>query len=147
MKQRSGSALLMVLFVLMGMSMLLLRVHYRCSLLLETVAEREHQLIWYNAAQACMQYAIYVAKANWYHIQDLVNNGQTAHFVTSWSLNAQRKVPARIAFSLLGVDMHILVQIYDEQTTLKRQIACTLEPVEVDGSQVTKVKIYDWCEE
>ena len=146
MKQRSGSALLMVLFVLMGMSMLLLRVHYRCSLLLETVIEREHQLIWYNAAQACMQYAIYVAKANWYHIQDLVNNGQTAHFVTSWSLNAQRKVPARIAFSLLGVDMHILMQIH-EGAALKKQITCTLKIIKVNDGKVDQVKIYDWCEE
>jgi hypothetical protein len=146
MKQRSGSAILMILLVLTGMSMLLLRVHYRCSLLLETVIEREHQLIWYNAAQACMQYAIYLAKADWYHIQDLASNGRSTHFVTSWSLHKQRQVPAHIAFSISDGDMHISVQLYD-QATLKRQITCTLKIIKVDEGKVAQVKIYGWYEE
>lgn len=147
MKQhRIGSALLMILLILAGISTLLLRVHYQCSLLLETVIEREQQLVWYNGTQACMQYALYLAKKNWQYLQDLAGQGAATTFVTSWSLNKQKQVPAHISFRMSGADMHVCVQLYQDNV-VKKQISCALKVVELDDKQmVNKVKIYEWRE-
>ena len=89
MKRRAGSALLVVLLIIVGLSTLLMRIHYRSSLLLETVYEREKQLQWHYATQTFMLYAIHLAKKNWRYIHDQSRDHQLTYHNMPWQVTAQ----------------------------------------------------------
>jgi len=146
MKRHAGGAtLIIVLLVMSGISMLLIRVHYRCSLLLETVIEREKQLKWHFAAQACMQYALKLAVSNWYYIHD--TNKQGVDYITSWYVGQQEQVPLRLAFMAYESDLVVKIAL-SEGPHVREEISCKLKIVQEDREKrvVKKVMIYDWRE-
>ncbi len=149
MKKRAGSALLVVVLVTTMLSSLLWLVQYKVSLLMQTVVERENQLKWYNAAQACMFYAIHLAKANWQHIMMQSSNfkeGRT--FKILWALDHQRKVSTDVWFCAQDEKICLKVELYNESGTLQQQIACSIKPIgaKKGASSVNQVMIDDWKE-
>lgn len=141
MKKRVGSAMLLVLLLAASISAVLIRIYYRCALLQQTVADRQKQFIWRNGAQACMQYAIHLAKANWDYIAT-----QSLEIVAhiSWALGKKLFVPAVISFRSGPKMVYIAIQLYDDMHNVKQQISCLIKLAkEGEGNRVI---IADWCE-
>lgn len=138
MKKKTGSAMVLILLLSASISFVLIRVYYRCALLQQTVADREKQLVWYSGAQACMQYAIQLAKANWDYI---TKDSQELNFAVSWSLGPKKLVPATISFRSEPKAIHIMVQLCDDHNKLQQQVACSIKRAQNKGD---KVVISDW---
>lgn len=148
MKKRSGSALLVVVLVTTMLSSLVWLVQYKVSLLMQTVVERESQLKWYNAAQACMFYAIHLAKANWQHMMQSSSFKEGQTYNIRWALDHQRTVPTNIWLCRQDEIIRLKVELYNESGTLQQQISCSIKPIgaKKDASSVNQVMIYDWKE-
>ncbi len=148
MKRRTGSALLVVLLITAALSTLLMRIHYRSSLLLETVREREKQVQWYYAAQTFMLYAIHLAKKNWRYIHDQSKSHQLTYYDMSWQVTEQTQGKGTMTFSSQEGILHINVQLYDT-SKLKQHLFCTIQSCQSDDQleeQVKKVIIHNWSE-
>lgn len=140
MKKRTGSAMVLVLLLAANISLVLVRIYYRCALLQQTVADREKQLIWYNGAQACMQYAIHIAKANWDYI---TQQSQEQRFDVSWALGKKKLVPAIISFRPDQKTIYITVQLFDN-AKIQNQVSCSIKRAQ--QGKADKVIISDWCD-
>ena len=147
MKRRTGSALLVVLLITAGLSTLLIRIHYRASLLLETVHEREKQLQWYYATQTFMLYAIHVAKKNWRYIHDQSKVHMLSYHDMPWQITEHMQGKGTIIFSSQGDAININVQLYNAHQ-LKQHISCIIRSNQLvqQEEQVEKVTIYNWSE-
>lgn len=148
MKKRTGSALLVVLLITAGLSTLLMRIHHRSSLLLETVRERERQLQWYYATQTFMLYAIHVAKKNWRYIHEQSKAHSLSYHDMPWQVTEQMQGKGAITFSLQGTGIHINVQLYDVHQ-LKQHLSCIVQSHYQSDQlqeQVEKVAIHNWSE-
>lgn len=151
MKRQTGSALLVVLLITAGLSTLLMRIHYRSSLLLETVREREKQIQWYYAAQTFMLYAIHLAKKNWRYIHDQSKAHQLTYHNMLWQVTEQTQGKGTMTFSSQKGTLHINVQLYDT-SQLKQHLFCIIQshqPHQLGDQleeQVKKVIIYNWSE-
>ncbi len=140
MKKRTGSAMVLILLLAASISLVLVRIYYRCALLQQTVADREKQIIWYNGVQACMQYAIHVAKANWDYI---TQQSQEQAFHVSWALSKKRLVPAVISFRPEPKTIHITVQLFDDKD-IQQQVSCSIKRAK--EGKTNKVIISNWCD-
>lgn len=140
MKSRAGFAMVLVLLLAASISLVLVRMYYRCALLQQTVADREKQIIWYSGAQACMQYAIHVAKANWDYV---IQQSQELTFHVSWALGQKKLVPAVISFRPEPKTIHITVQLFDN-SKIQQQVGCAIKRVQ--QGKANKVIISDWCD-
>ncbi len=147
MKRRVGSALLVVLLITAGLSTLLMRIHYRSSLLLETVRERERQLQWYYATQTFMLYAIHIVKKNWRYIHDQSKAHLLAYHDMPWQVTEHIKGHGAMTFSPQEGAIHINVQLYDADQ-LKQHLSCMVHSHQSDQleEQFNKAIIYNWSE-
>lgn len=128
--------MVLVLLLATSISVVLIRIYYRCALLQQTVAAREKQLIFSCGAQACMQYAIYLAKANWDYFA--IQSDELV-FSISWALSKKVFVPAIIVFRSEPKAIHINVQLFDKQQRLQQCVACSIRQ-----TQQGKITIFDW---
>lgn len=147
MRRRAGSALLMVLLIIAGLSALLMRVHYRSSLLLETVREREKQIQWYYAAQTFMLYAIHLAKKNWRYIHEQSSSHELIYNDMPWQITEQIKGQGKMTFSSQETQLHIKVHLYDNGQ-LRQHLACTIRASQGNhlSKQIEGAIIHDWSE-
>ena len=150
MKRRVGSALLVVLLITAGLSTLLMRIHYRSSLLLETVREREKQLQWYYATQTFMLYAIHIVKKNWRYIHDQSKAHLLAYHDMPWQVTEHIKGHGTMTFSSQEGAIHINVQLYD-MSQLKQHLFCIIQShqshqLDQLQEQIEKVVIHNWSE-
>ena len=98
MKARQGSALVLVLCVTSALSILMLRMYWRASLLLQTVVERERDIKMRYATDALMRYAIYMAKHNWSYIIKHTASGKHSEHQFVWEIEAGKKGEAHVVY-------------------------------------------------
>lgn len=108
MKTRQGSALVLVLCVTSALSILMLRMYWRASLLLQTVIEREQDIKKRYATEALMQYAIYMAKYNWHHLIKLVSGDKYSEHQFVWEIEKGKKGDAHVVYKA-GHEKELLV--------------------------------------
>ncbi len=147
MKRRQGSALLVVLLITAGLSMLLMRIQYRSSLLLETVYEREKQLQWYYAAQSFMLYAIHIVKQNWRYIHEQSKGSSFAYHALPWQVTEQIIGKGNMTFSSQEGGVYISVELFDAHQ-LKQHLSCSIysDQPEALQEQIEKATIHNWSE-
>lgn len=98
MKVRSGSALVLVLCVTSALSVLMLRMYWRASLLLQTVVERERDIKMRYAIESLMQYAMYMAKHNWALLVNQTMQGKHSEHHFTWEVEMGKKGDAYVMY-------------------------------------------------
>jgi hypothetical protein len=78
--------------------MLMLRMYWRASLLLQAVVEREQDIKMRYATEALMQYAVYMAKHNWNHLIKLTASGQQSVHQFEWEIETDKKGDAHVVY-------------------------------------------------
>jgi hypothetical protein len=145
MNQRKGSALLMVLLLMTGVSLLLMNLNYRFSLLVQSVIQREKQIRSNCAAQACMFYAIQLAKYNWNSIIMKTQYERLSYTSLSWYITPKEVVQASISFERVGDALLITVELGDSGDHIREAISCKVTPVNKVLKDVQLI-VSDWKE-
>ena len=102
MSKRQGSALVLVMCVLGVLSIFMLRIQHRTSLLLETVVQREQDIIKQYAAQALLNYAIFMAKHNWNSLVTVTSQGNLSEHFFDWNSGDGKSIPAICVYKGIG---------------------------------------------
>jgi hypothetical protein len=145
MNRHKGSALLMVLFITNGVSLLLINLNYRFSLLVQTVMQREKQIQYVCAAQACMFYAIQLAKHNWYQICTKIDHEPLLYTGVPWYITLKNMVYVSILFKKAEQGVMIAIELSDDAQGKRESISCTVTPVGKIQKEIQLV-ISDWKE-
>ena len=139
MKHRQGSALVLVMCIAAALSVLMLRIYARASLLLQTVVQRERDIKLNYAAQALAVYAIHMAKHNWSYLLKNTAQGQPSEHRFSWDIDDANKAPAICSFKATSSD-RLVVEVYLEPERGRAvKISCELSKGKGD-----KVVINGW---
>ncbi len=145
MSLRRGSALLMVLLLMTGVSMLLINLNYRFSLLVQTVVQREKQLQLYCAAQAVMFYAIQLAKHNWDEIHMRLRDESIVYRDVPWHMRSDKIMQASISYEKSGEALFVTIELCDDKDHRKESISCKVT-AENRGARDVQLMILDWKE-
>lgn len=146
MKARSGSALVLVMCVVGALSILMLRVYWRASLLLQTVVEREQDIKMRCAAEALMLYAARMAKHNWAYLIKHAAQGKVSEHHLIWEIDGAKKVPATCVFKSLSKDL-LGVEVFLESGERTIKLSCELRMGKADAHEGNKVVISAWKQE
>lgn len=127
MSARRGSALVLVLCVTSALSVLMLRMYWRASLLLQTAVEREQDIKVRYATEALMQYAVYMAKHNWSYVIKLIASGKYSEHQFVWEVEAGKKGEAHVMYKAAAAKERLAVEVslQPEQGRLMK-ISCEL---------------------
>lgn len=145
MNRRKGSALLMILVLMTGVSLLLINLNYRFSLLVQAVVLREKQIRYACAAQACMFYAIQLAKYNWNTIGIRTQYERLSYTDLPWYITPKEVAHASISFEKAGEGLFITVELLDDQYRKKGAISCKVTAVKSLQKEV-QLLISEWKE-
>jgi hypothetical protein len=135
MKVCRGSALVVVLCITAVLSMLMMRIYLRSSLILQTVVEREQCIKRSYAADALLLYGIHMAKHNWpFLLETTKTKGSEHHFM--WDV-CPKKVPATCRYSFVDKDTLAVEAVLscDDAACYKRscRLRCTKESYVIDS--------------
>jgi hypothetical protein len=145
MNARKGSALLMVLLLMTGVSFLLMNLNNRFSLLVQTVVQREKQIRSSCAAQACMFYAIQLAKHNWDDINMGAQYERLSYTGLPWYITPKEIVQASISFERVGDTLSITIELGEDSGPKKESISCRVTAMNKVRKEV-QLTISGWKE-
>lgn len=145
MNRHHGSALLVVLFLIAAISTLLMNLNYRLSLLVQTVIQREKHLQYHYAAQACMFYAIHLAKNNWHYLHKHIQSDRLLYTDVPWYVRSEEKAYASISFQKAGQGLSIAIELLDDTHKKRESISCKVVPVNKIQKEI-QLMISDWNE-
>ena len=145
MNRRNGSALLMILVLMTGVSLLLINLNYRFSLLVQAVVLHEKQIRYTCAAQACMFYAIQLAKHNWNSIGIRTEYDRLSYTDLLWYVTSKEVAHASISFEKSGEGLFITVELLDDEHHKQGAISCKVTAVNKIQREM-QVMISEWKE-
>lgn len=135
---RSGSALVLVMCIAGALSVLMLRMYARASLLLQTVVYREQDATLRYAAEALLVHAANVAKQDWHGIIAAVKKTDAITHVIDWQVREGKKGEGTFVFKSAGKE-ELFVQAMLDNDTRTFSISCVLKPVK-DGLVIREWK-------
>ena len=133
MNARRGFALVLMMCVAAALSILMLRMYARASLLLQTVVERERDIKMNYATEALMLYAVRMAKHNWSYLLKYTALGEQSehHFV--WDIDGVKKSPATCVYKAVGKERLGVEALLEPDVGRAVKISCELHRGKGDG--------------
>jgi hypothetical protein len=138
MPKRQGSALVLVMCVLAVLSIFMVRMQYRTSLLLETVVQREQDIVKQYAAQALLNYAIFMAKHNWKYLVTVTSQGNLSEHYFDWDIGDGKSVLAACLYKSLGSNRLSIIASLDFGAGKTVTIGCELQITSKGLIEITK---------
>lgn len=140
MKSRQGSALVLVLCITAALSILMLRMYWRASLLLQTVVAREQDIKMRGATESLMLYAVFMAKHNWHYLVKHVAQGKNSEHQFAWEIEPSKKGDACVLYKAGAGKKRLAVEVSLQPDAGRlMKISCELLLV-----QDKKVVISEW---
>jgi hypothetical protein len=142
-KVREGSSLVLIICTLAALSLLLLHMHRRSSLVLLTVIEREQQVKHMYATHALMLYAIQLAKKNWGYIAECIKEEPYMVENFSWKIDESKEGDATCIFKK-SEDNTICVEVTLDRESIAHALRAVIELNDVDDEKYKRVVIRQW---
>lgn len=111
MKKQSGFTLVLLIFILTALSILMLNIYRRSSLLLQGVVEHAYDVRQRYACEALMHYALYMAKYNWDYLIQLTKHGEQSVHSFEWDIVPEKKGDATVTYKAAATKGRLVVAV------------------------------------